>query len=70
MSKSKNVEDVKGHIAQFFDAIDKLELMNIQINGNLFSTMLLCSLPSNFENFRCTIESYDALSNAEQLKNH
>lgn len=57
--------DIKTHIAQFFDAVDKLESMDVQINGDLLSIMLLYSLPSSFENFRCAIESRDALPNAE-----
>jgi len=60
--------DVKGHVAQFFDAVDKLESMKVQINGDLLSIMLLYSLPNSFENFRCAIESRDSLPNAEQLK--
>ncbi|XP_067208160.1 uncharacterized protein Inos isoform X2 [Linepithema humile] len=59
--------DVKEHIAQFFDAVDKLESIDIDINGDL-SIMLLYSLPSSYENFRCAIESRDALPTAEQLK--
>ncbi|KMQ87730.1 retrovirus-related pol polyprotein from transposon tnt 1-94 [Lasius niger] len=60
--------DVKVHIAQFFNAVDKLEFMDVWINGDLLSIMLLYSLPSSFENFRCAIESRDALPNVEQLK--
>lgn len=60
--------NVREHIAQFFDAVDKLESMDVQINGDLLSIMLLYSLPSSFENFRCAIESRDMLPNAEQLK--
>ena len=60
--------DVKKHIAEFFDAIDKLESMEVNVNGDLLSIMLLYSLPSSFENFRCAIESRDSLPSAEQLK--
>lgn len=60
--------DVKEHMATFFDAVDKLENMNVQIHGDLMSIMLLYSLPSSFENFRCAIESRDELPTAEVLK--
>lgn len=60
--------DVKEHIAKFFDAVDKLESMNVQIHGDLLSIMLLYSLPSSFENFRCAIETRDELPEAEALK--
>lgn len=64
MSEGANA---KGHLADFFDAVDKLESM-VAINGDLLSIMRLYSLPSSYENFRCAIESRDALPTAEQLK--
>lgn len=60
--------DIKDHIARFFDVVDKLESMNVQINGDLLTIMLLYSLPSTFENFRCAIESRDELPTVEVLK--
>lgn len=61
-------KDVKEHMAIFFDAVDKLESMNVQINGDLLAIMLLYSLPSSYENFRCAIETRDDLPTAEVLK--
>jgi hypothetical protein len=60
--------DVREHVAKFMDTVDKLQGMNIEINGDLLSTMLLYSLPRSFENFRCAIESRDSLPNVENLK--
>lgn len=68
LQKLDEGDDVKEHIAKFFDAVDKLESMSVQINGDLLSIMLLYSLPSSYENFRCAIESRDALPTAEVLK--
>uniref|UniRef100_W8B6G9 Retrovirus-related Pol polyprotein from transposon TNT 1-94 n=1 Tax=Ceratitis capitata TaxID=7213 RepID=W8B6G9_CERCA len=68
LQKLDEGDDVKEHIAKFFDAVDKLESMNVQINGDLLSIMLLYSLPSTYENFRCAIESRDELPTAEVLK--
>lgn len=70
LTQTKMSEDgnIKEHLAQFFDAVDKLESMDVQINGDLLSIMLLYSLPSSLENFRYAIESRNALPNAEQLK--
>lgn len=42
--------------------------MNIEINGDLLTIMLLYSLPDNFENFRCAIETRDTLPDVESLK--
>ena len=53
--------DVKEHLAKFFDAVDKLESMDVQINGDLLSIMLLYSLPMSYDNFRCSIKTRDAL---------
>ena len=60
--------DMKEYIDKFFDAVDKLEGMNVQINGDLLTIILLYSLPSSFENFKCAIESRDRLPIAEELE--
>lgn len=60
--------DVREHMAVFFDAVDKLSAMGVDINQDLLSIMLLYSLPPCFENFRCAIESRDKLPNVEALK--
>ncbi|XP_071578287.1 uncharacterized protein [Temnothorax nylanderi] len=68
LQRLKDGGDVRDHIAKFFDAVDKLENMKVPINGDLLAIMLLYSLPSSYENFRCAIESRDELSSAEVLK--
>ncbi|KMQ88628.1 retrovirus-related pol polyprotein from transposon tnt 1-94 [Lasius niger] len=60
--------DVREHLSHFFDIVDKLSAMNIEINGDLLTIMLLYSLPDSFENFRCAIETRDTLPDAESLK--
>jgi len=60
--------DVRDHMSRFFDAVDKLAAMEVEINGDLLSIMLLYSLPSSFDNFRVAIESRDELPNVEALK--
>ena len=59
--------DIEEHIDKFFNT-DKLEGMHVQINGDPLTiySLLLYSLPSSFENFRCAIESRDRLSTAEE----
>lgn len=59
---------VRSHIDKFFDAVDKLNEMDVVINSDLLAIMLLYSLPSRFENFRCAIESRDELPTLEVLK--
>jgi hypothetical protein len=60
--------DVRVHLNGFFDAVDKLGEMDVGINPDLLAIMLLYSLPSSFENFRCAIESRDELPDPETLR--
>ena len=60
--------DVRDHLNEFFDTVDKLAEMDIAINEDLLTIMLLYSLPPRFENFRCAIESRDALPTPEALR--
>ncbi|KMQ84567.1 retrovirus-related pol polyprotein from transposon tnt 1-94, partial [Lasius niger] len=64
----KDGADVREHVNKFFDTVDKLEEMEIEINKDLLSIILLYSMPSNFENFRCAIESRDELPTHETLR--
>lgn len=53
-------DDVRDHVAYCFDTVDKLQDMEISINGDLLLIMLLYSLTEEFGHFRCAIESrYD-----------
>ena len=61
-------DDLKNHLFGFFEAVDKLQSMDVEINGDLLSIMLLYSLPSTYENFRCAIESRDDLLATASLK--
>ncbi|GBM40482.1 hypothetical protein AVEN_28640-1 [Araneus ventricosus] len=55
--KMETGSDVCDHIRKFFDIIDKLQDLDIVIDEDLTSVMLLYSLPANFETFRVAIES-------------
>ena len=66
--KMEEGDDSKNHLSGFFEAEDKLQSMDVEINGDLLSIMLLHSLPSTFENFRCAIESRDVLPDTESPK--
>lgn len=60
--------DVQRHVDEFFDIVDKLSELSVQVSIELQSIMLLHSLPDSFENFRCAIESRDALPLPKHLK--
>ena len=60
--------DVKSHVDEFFDIINKLDGLSVQIGEKLQSLMLLQSLPSSYDNFRCAIETQDELPSSEVLK--
>lgn len=67
-SKMLEDEDIRTHLMKFYGAVDKLNAMNVEINGDLLTIILLYSLSSSFENFRCAIETRDQLPDAESLK--
>lgn len=68
LQKMSEDNDVRNHMSRFFDAVDKLAPMEVEINVDLLSIMFLYSLPSSFDNFRVAIESRDELPNVEALK--
>lgn len=61
-------DDVREHVRKFYDTINKLAEMNVDLNSEMFVIMLLYSLPPSFANFRCTIESRDELPSLEPLR--
>lgn len=65
MEENSNVRE---HINKFFDTVDKLTEMEVDLNQDLLSVMLLCSLPRSYENFRCAIKSRDELPSLENLR--
>ena len=60
--------DVRDHLNDFFDTVDKLGDMNIEIHPDQLAIMLLYSLPTKFENVRCAIESRDDLPLPDALR--
>lgn len=68
MSDSSTGVCIRDHLRKFFDIVDRLSEMDIKIDDDLLTVMLLYSLPSNFENFRCAIESRDELPKPEALR--
>ncbi|CAB0000589.1 unnamed protein product, partial [Nesidiocoris tenuis] len=59
---------VRQHLNLFFDAVDKLKDMEIEIHDDLLSIMMLYSLSPEFENFRVAIESRDKLPTPYELR--
>lgn len=58
---------MRDHIGKMFDIIDKLEEMDVKIDKDLLTVMILYSLPSTFENFRCAVESRYELPSPEVI---
>ncbi|XP_018364448.1 PREDICTED: uncharacterized protein LOC108762115 [Trachymyrmex cornetzi] len=59
LQKMREGDDVRDYLSRFMSTVDKLQALNIDINGDLLSVMLLHSLPTNFDNFCCAIKSCD-----------
>lgn len=68
LQKMQEGEDIREHLRKFFDAVDKLNDMEVTINPDLLAILLIYSLPISFENFRCAIESRDQLPDPESLR--
>lgn len=68
LQKMEEGADIRGHVNRFFDVVDKLQEMEVEINADLLAIMMLYSLPSSFENFRCAIESRDQLPTPDVLR--
>lgn len=60
--------DMIEHLHNFFDCVDKLGDLEINIHPDQLVIMMLNSLPSTFENFRVAIESRDQLPTPENLR--
>lgn len=68
VSRMSEEDDVHEHLNMFFDTITKLETMEINVNDDLTTTLLLNSLPDSFENFAGNIRSRDELPKPDQCK--
>lgn len=68
LNKMPEGGDVKDHLNDLFDAVDKLQSMNVEINGDMLAIIILYSLPDSYDTFKCAIESRDDLPDAETLK--
>lgn len=68
LRKMKDGDNIVDHLNKFMDIVDKLGEMDININKDLLSIMLLYSLPQSFENFRIAIESRDDLPDPDNLR--
>ena len=57
LHRMENDEDVQNYMQKFFDTVDRLNNMDVIINQDLLTVMLLYSLPPKFKIFRCAIET-------------
>lgn len=67
LKKMREDEDVRDYLSRYMDTVDKLHNMDIEINGDLLSIMLLHSLPNSFDNFCCAIKFRDNLPDIDAL---
>jgi hypothetical protein len=64
----KEEDDLRKHIADFFDAVKKLKEIGLVVIDELLAILLLYSLPDSFAMFRTAMESRDDLPSTEILK--
>lgn len=66
--KMEDGEDMRTHLADFFDVVGKLEAMKLDIDKELISILLLYSIPNCYEPFRVVIEAKDRILEPKTLK--
>ena len=66
--KMQDGDDAREYTNRFFDVVDKISEMDIEINNDLLAVILLRSLPEKYENFRCAISSRDELPSPEAIR--
>jgi len=64
----KNGDDMHSHLPKFFDNLDKILEMDMQVMDDLVTILLLYSVPEEYEQFRVAIETQDKLPEPEVLK--
>ncbi|GBP52245.1 hypothetical protein EVAR_83106_1 [Eumeta japonica] len=57
--------DVRDHVNKFSDIVDRLGAMDIQVNKDLLSIMLLFSLPDSYEDLRSNLVSVAKITNKD-----
>lgn len=50
-------DNMTEHLNKFFNNVDKLAELDIDISKDLLTIVLLYSIPPSYENFRCAIEA-------------
>lgn len=68
LTRMQEEDDLKKHIADFFDAVKKLKEIGLVVIDELLAILLLYSLPDSFAMFRTAMESRDELPSTELLK--
>lgn len=68
-SKMSGGQSICDHIDAYFSTVDKLcSACEVKIPDEVLAIILLCGLPSSFENFVIAIESRDKLPELASLK--
>lgn len=66
--KLNDGDDMRTHLANFSDIVDKLEDLKLKIDPELVTILMLYSVPENYEPFRVAIETREKLPTPEELK--
>lgn len=68
LMKMKEDDDSRTYLSEYFDNVDKLNEVGININDELLSILLLHSLPPTFETFKRAIMTRDEILKPEILR--
>ncbi|KRX52361.1 Retrovirus-related Pol polyprotein from transposon TNT 1-94 [Trichinella sp. T9] len=68
LNKLNDEQKMNDFLREFFNCVDRLKAMDMEIADDLLSILLLYAIPDSYENFRIAIESRDELPKPEVLK--
>ncbi|XP_003366966.1 conserved hypothetical protein, partial [Trichinella spiralis] len=65
LNKMNDEQNLNDFLREFFNCVDKLKAMDLEIADDLLSILLLYAIPDSYESFRVAIESRDELPKPE-----
>jgi len=70
LQRMNDEDDLKDHLGKFFDVVDKLEEIEVKIDNDLLSVMLLYSLSEKYEKYevRHRVERFTSGSGCSEDK--
>lgn len=66
--KPKKEEEISEYLKEFCNVVDQLKVIKVSVCEDMLVSIILNNLPSEYENFRCAVESRDELIKLDILR--